>query len=231
MSNIQFAIDELHVAFKKLNTAFFEGDLPEPAITIQSSRKRRAMGWCSSKEVWSDKDGTIKKYELNISAEYLDHDFMETMDTMLHEMVHLYNAVNGIQDTSRNGTYHNKRFKSECEKRGFFFPESKPDKKYGWYLPRLTDDAKEKILQLEIKQEAFGIARRGFIPDESVESEGELEEAVESRPSSFKWICPKCNLIVRSTKDDIFIICGECEERMIQEEKTLEEGDTMNEDI
>lgn len=230
MSNIQFAIDELHVAFRKLNEAFFEGELLEPAITIQSSGKRRAMGWCSSKEVWSDKDGTIKKYELNISAEYLDYDFLETMDTMLHEMVHLYNAVNGIQDTSRNGTYHNKRFKSECEKRGFFFPENKPDKKHGWYLPRLTDETKEKISKLGIKREAFGIARRGVIPNESVNDE-ESETIEEPRPSSFKWICSKCNVIVRSTKEEIFIICGECEERMIQEDKTLREGDTMNEDI
>ncbi|WP_232252125.1 hypothetical protein [Bacillus licheniformis] len=45
---------------------------------------------------------------MNIAAEYLDIEFMETMDTMLHEMVHLYNAIRDIQDCSRNGTYHNK---------------------------------------------------------------------------------------------------------------------------
>ncbi|MBT2724519.1 SprT-like domain-containing protein [Bacillus sp. ISL-46] len=102
--NIQKAIDELHIAFQKLNEEFFKGELPEPAITIQSGGKRKSMGWCSTNEVWRDKEGKNKRYELNIGAEYLDIEFMETMDTMLHEMVHLYNAINGVQDCSRNGT-------------------------------------------------------------------------------------------------------------------------------
>lgn len=112
MPNINAATKELHVAFNLLNKQFFNNELPEPAITIQSSGKRLSMGWCSSKEVWSDRHGKIRKYELNISAEYLNIEFMETMDTMLHEMVHLYNSVKGVQDTSRNGTYHNKKFKA-----------------------------------------------------------------------------------------------------------------------
>ncbi|WP_232252091.1 hypothetical protein [Bacillus licheniformis] len=43
MTNIQAAINELHVAFKKLNDAFFNGELPEPAITIQTSGNRKSM--------------------------------------------------------------------------------------------------------------------------------------------------------------------------------------------
>lgn len=36
--------------------------------------------------------------------------------TLIHEMVHLYNIKQGIQDRSRGGTYHNKKFKGEAEK-------------------------------------------------------------------------------------------------------------------
>ncbi|WP_232252090.1 hypothetical protein [Bacillus licheniformis] len=99
---------------------------------------------------------------MNIAAEYLDIEFMETMDTMLHEMVHLYNAIRDIQDCSRNGTYHNKRFKAECERRGFYFPDDKPDKKYGWAFPKLTEATKKKIESLKINPKAFSIARKGF---------------------------------------------------------------------
>ncbi|PHE46910.1 SprT-like domain-containing protein [Bacillus pseudomycoides] len=217
MSNIQIAIDELHVAFRKLNVEFFNNELLEPAITIQSSGKRNSMGWCSSKEVWGDKEGTIKKYELNISAEYLDYDFMETMDTMLHEMVHLYNALNGVQDTSRNGAYHNKRFKSECERRGFYFPNTKADKKLGWAFPKITDETKERISKLGIKREAFIIARRNIVnPVENDDANDTAQDEEEKRPTSYKWVCSKCDLIVRSTKDNIFIKCGECDETLIK---------------
>ena len=36
----------------------------------------------------------------------------------MHEMVHYYCHTQGIKDTSRGNTYHNKRFKEEAEKRG-----------------------------------------------------------------------------------------------------------------
>lgn len=59
-------------------TNVFENKLPTAAITIQSSSHHKlAMGWCTTKEVWSDKEGKIKLYEINISAEYLDYEFLK----------------------------------------------------------------------------------------------------------------------------------------------------------
>lgn len=217
MSNIQIATNELHNAFKRLNETFFNGELPEPAITIQTSGKRKAMGWCTTKEVWGDREGKIKLYEINIAAEFLDLDFFETMDTLLHEMVHLYNLTRKVkvQDCSRGGTYHNRRFKSEAENRGFYFEADSPDKKYGWYNPKLTDETKEKIKTLGINQKAFTIARRGLELHEGAENGNEEEP----KPKSFKWLCPSCKLIVRSTKDNINIKCGDCDQKMEKEVK------------
>lgn len=110
MSSIKVATDELHIAFELLNKTFFNDELPNLAITIQTSGKRKSMGWCTTKEVWGDRDGKIKLYEINIAAEFLDLDFFETMDTLLHEMVHLYNITHDIQDCSRGGNYHNKMY-------------------------------------------------------------------------------------------------------------------------
>ncbi|MGY3219330.1 SprT-like domain-containing protein [Bacillus sp. TE9122W] len=216
MTNIQAAINELHVAFKKLNDAFFKGELPEPAITIQTSGNRKSMGWCTTKEVWRDKEGKNRRYELNIAAEYLDIEFMETMDTMLHEMVHLYNAIRDIQDCSRNGTYHNKRFKAECERRGFYFPDNKPDKKYGWAFPKLTEDSKKKIESLKINPKAFSIARKGFHGGTGDNASGEQQQD-EKKPRKYKWICPACNLRVLSSKKEIAVKCVECDEILINE--------------
>ncbi|OWR25677.1 hypothetical protein CDO73_26225 [Saccharibacillus sp. O23] len=213
MSDIQAATDELHNAFKRLNKEFFNKELPTPAITIQASGKRKALSWCSTKEIWEDKDRTIKRYELNIAAEHLNAEFMDVMESMLHEMVHLYNAVNGIQDCSRNATYHNKRFKEECERRGFLFPSLQPNPKYGWAFPILKEGTKDRIRRLRIDPDAFVIARTGGSNDESIEGEERAAET-EKKSNSYKWICPVCSLIVRSSKDDVFIICGEHNTRM-----------------
>lgn len=219
MSNIQIATSELHNAFKRLNETFFNNELPNPAITIQTSGKRKSMGWCTTKEVWGDREGKIKLYEINISAEFLDLAFLETMDTLMHEMVHLYNTVNKIQDCSRGGTYHNKKFKKEAENRGFYFKEDTPDKRNGWYNPKLTEETKKKILTLGINEKAFVIARRGMAlhrSEEGIEGEqeGQQEEQEEEKKKSYRWVCPGCGLIVRSTKPNISIQCMECEEQL-----------------
>lgn len=216
MSNIKVATDELHTAFQRLNETFFNSELPTPAITIQTSGKRKAMGWCTTREVWGDREGKIKLYEINVAAEFLDVDFFETMDTLMHEMVHLYNITKGIQDCSRGGTYHNKQFKAEAEKRGFYFENEKPDKRNGWYNPKLTEKTKQIISTLDIDTKAFVIARRG--KELHRNTEGEENEAAQQeeqeRKKSYRWICPSCGLIVRSTKPDISIQCMNCEKQL-----------------
>lgn len=215
MSSIKVATDELHNAFELLNITFFNAELPNLAITIQTSGKRKSMGWCTTKEVWGDRDGKIKLYEINIAAEFLDLDFFETMDTLLHEMVHLYNITHDIQDCSRGGNYHNKKFKAEAEKRGFYFEKDKPDKKYGWYNPKLTEETKQKISSLDIDKSAFSIARRGMQLHLSNDDTNQEEDGQEKeRKKSYKWVCPGCDLIVRSTKPDVSLKCMECNEEL-----------------
>lgn len=56
-------ITSLHNAYNLINAAFFENKLPVIAITIQSeSRRKLTMSWCTTKEVWGDKEGKIKMY-------------------------------------------------------------------------------------------------------------------------------------------------------------------------
>ncbi|WP_163860432.1 SprT-like domain-containing protein [Paenibacillus elgii] len=223
MSNIKAATDELHVAFRHLNDQFFNGELPEPAITIQTSGNRTTMAWCSTRKIWLDASGTIRKYELNISAEYLNIEFYETMDSMLHEMVHLYCKIKNIKDTSRGGTYHNKRFKEECLRRGFYYLHIKPDPKYGWAFPKITEETKRIIDTFPVKRDAFKIARATFgrlISGDAVVADDyqiEPEEGGEEKRKTniIKWICPSCLTPVRSSKM-VNISCIDCDEVFIQ---------------
>ena len=109
-------IDELETLFSKFNKAFFEGKLEKPVITVSPDHTRGAYGWCTGWKAWKagEDEG---HYEINLCAEYLNRPFEETCGTLLHEMVHLQNLQDGVQDTSRSGLYHNKKFKEAAEAR------------------------------------------------------------------------------------------------------------------
>lgn len=160
-------------------------------------------------------------YEINLSAEYIDVSFIETMDTLMHEMVHLYHIVNGIQDVSRNGTYHNKKFRDQALKCGFIHPADKPDKKYGYSFVKLSPVTVAILNELPIDQSVFTIGRKGSDYYEMIE-EGKdptTEKKPKSKTSGYRWVCPECTMILRSSKPKLNIICGDCNLRLIQEEK------------
>jgi len=203
-TNIKIAIDELHKAFYNFNRELFNSKLPEPAILIQNKGNRKnVLGWCSTKEIWINKKTKDKKYEINLVAEYLDRPLNEVMGTLLHEMVHLYNLVNNIKDTSRAGTYHNKRFKESAETFGLIIEYHE---KIGWSLTTLQDSTKDLISSFDLNEEAFSIARIDF---DLLRTDEEGEGGNKKKTSSRKYICPGCGAIVRATKE-INIICGDC---------------------
>lgn len=119
------AISQLEHIYNSLNADFFAGELPMPILTVQS--KPGTMGHCSVAKVWQRRDD--KTYELNIAAEVLNYPIEETLDTMLHEMVHLYCRQHDIKEVSRGGKYHNKRFKAIAEEHGL---TCVPCGQYGW---------------------------------------------------------------------------------------------------
>lgn len=119
------AVSQLEHIYNALNTDFFDGLLPVPIITVQS--KPGTYGHCTTAKVWQRKDGGA--YELNIAAEVLNYPIEETLDTMLHEMVHLYCRENGIKEVSRGGKYHNGKFKAVAEAHGL---TCIPCGQYGW---------------------------------------------------------------------------------------------------
>jgi ribosomal protein S27E len=215
--NIESATDELHIAFKCMNSTFFDNVLPEPAITIQSSGKRSMMGWCSRKPIWHNAEGSIHMYEINIAAEYLNIEFYETMNTMLHEMVHLYNKIVKVQDVSRAGQYHNKRFKNECLRRGFYYDSDKPDKRLGFVFAKITDETKRKIDQFDINRDVFVIARNINAMPDSEDENKEDEEKPKRKSHIRKITCPSCGNSVRASKE-VNIRCDDCNEKMIEEE-------------
>ena len=198
------AVSQLEHIYNSLNADFFAGELPTPIITVQS--KPGTMGHCSVSKIWQRKED--KTYELNIAAEVLNYPIEETLDTMLHEMVHLYCRQHDIKEVSRGGKYHNKRFKAIAEEHGL---TCVPCGQYGWNTTpgdNLVEYALNKgwneillgrnSLPPAMRTGATGTAQPGTAPGGG------------KRPSSTrKLICPKCSQSVRATRK-VNLLCGDC---------------------
>ena len=164
-TSLKPVIDKLENLFSKFNEKFYNGELQTPIITVSPDTTKGAYGWCTAWKAWSNKQPEQKKtvdlaamskedlenlkkdegfYEINICAEHLARPFEQVAETLLHEMVHLYNLQIGVQDTSRGGTYHNKKYKEAAEQHGLTVGK---DAKYGWTVTTLNDEAKAFVLQ------------------------------------------------------------------------------------
>lgn len=216
--NTKLIIGELHKAFSYLNRDLFEGKLPEPAILIQSrGNKKLCLGWCTVGKVWINSTTQEERYEINLVAEAVNRGLFPVMTTLIHEMVHLYHLENDIKGVTRGNTYHNKRFKEDCERIGMIVEH---DDKIGWSHCTLTPFLMEKINSYGINEEAFTFGRKNL-------DEGEKKKK-KKKSSSRKYICPECGTSVRASKD-VLILCGLCsdieEGRAVVMEKELTEDD------
>ena len=173
------------------NAIYFEGKLPKPVITVQTTPK--AYGHCSTKKIW--KSETEGMYEINLGAEYINRPKEQTCCTLLHEMVHLYCNENGIADTCQHGRYHNKAFKAECEARDLAVEY---DRANGHAHTTPTDAFKAKLTEAGIDL-TVRFARIML-----------KAKAKADREKAHKYVCPICGQEVRTTAE-LSLICGVCE--------------------
>lgn len=207
------AVGQLEKMYNTMNQDFYGGALPTPIITVQS--KPGTYGHCTTGKVWKRKEDDT--YEMNIAAEVLDCEIEEIIDTLLHEMVHLYCRENGIQEVSRGGKYHNGKFKALAEKCGLLCVKAG---QYGWNTQgtgndKLTEYALEKGWS-EIKIARGGMIRFPIHTGASGTQSGGAPVTGGKRPSSTRKLkCPKCGNSCRATKA-IRILCMDCNEQMTE---------------
>ena len=205
-------IEKLENLFSKFNDKFYNGELQQPIITVSPDMTKGAYGWCTGWKAWhieaeqeTDKKNSSDEgyYEINMCAEYLSRPFENIAETLLHEMVHLYNLQIGVQDTSRGGTYHNKKYKESAEAHGLTVEKTKS----GWNKTALNAEAKEFVDGLKDKK--FKLFReRGFKLDAGKAA---------SKQSTRKYVCPECGCIIRATKE-VRVICGDCNVEFVEAE-------------
>ena len=195
----------LESAFDILNDRYFGGELPKVVITVQSSP--RTYGHYTKYNAWSDSEKGFR--EINLSAENLDRSVFLTISTLTHEMVHHYCDLKGIKDCSRNGTYHNKRFKEQAEQRGLIIEY---DSKIGYSITSPSEELIDFVNEMgwgdiDLSRNSADILSGGG-------SSGRT-----TKPSSTrKYICPCCGNSCRATKN-INIGCLDCSVVMVLAEE------------
>lgn len=198
----------LNKVFDLLNAEYFENALSRPTITIQSTPK--AYGHFSLRDdTWISKLGGT--HEINIGAGTLSRNIEDVVATLLHEMVHYHNYINGVQDCSRGNTYHNKRFKEAAEAHGLCVEHSE---KYGWSHTSPSDELLDFVLENELTD--ILINRNEFcsfrVTGTGPHSGTEITPTKTS--STRKYICPCCGMSVRATRT-VRIACMDCDTPLI----------------
>ena len=210
----------LEVAFRVLNKVYFNNELPEAVITIQSSQ--RAYGHITVGEIWRDEWDSY--HEINISAEYLNRPIENIISTLLHEMCHLYAMENNIKETSNNGRYHNKRFKEIAEARDLKISHARY---IGWSVTEPTEKLKSTIKEYHLDSKIEYVRMGGYAGTGGNNdgdgngglsgAGGQAGRAPKKKSSTRKYFCPCCKNSVRATKD-VNIMCMDCQMQMIKQE-------------
>ena len=200
----------LNKVFDLLNEEFFESALSRPTITIQSTPK--AYGhFTLNNDTWVSTVGST--HEINIGAGTLARPIEEVCATLLHEMIHYYNFLLGIQDCSRGNTYHNKNFKKCAEAHGLIVSHSD---KYGWSTTKPSDELLDFVLLngltdiLINRNENYGF----YVGKTGTHNGAEGTQAPPRTSSTRKYVCPCCGMSVRATRT-VRIACMDCDEQMI----------------
>jgi len=195
-TSLQQVIGKLENLFSKFNEHFYNGELQSPVITASPDHTKGAYGWCTGWKAWKDeKDGGF--YEINLCAEYLSRPFLDVCETLIHEMVHLYNLQKEVKDTSRGGTYHNVKFKDAAVAHGLTVEKTKS----GWSKTALTDEAAEWLTAEFGEETKFSLYREKMAK----------VKGAKKKSSSRKYVCPMCGTIIRATKE-VRVTCSECDE-------------------
>lgn len=106
--------DPLQHAFQHFNFAIFDGELPHALITLQ--RKGRSYGFFSSRRMTRADGKTCDEIALN-PRHFKERSDLETLSTLLHEMVHLWQTYFGKPG---RGNYHNREWAEKMKHVGLY---------------------------------------------------------------------------------------------------------------
>jgi hypothetical protein len=177
---------------------------------------------------WATVEGATipgKLDEMFMAGETLAKGARQVLQTMLHEGAHTLAKVREVQDTSRQGRWHNAKFKSLAEEMGLEHKAAAADKAIGFSCVTLTAETAERYADLLTELDAairLVVHLPGWLggsdeDDKGGELIGKAPRKTEpGSSSSLKLVCqceePNVIRTSRKVADKLVVKCDDCDE-------------------
>lgn len=124
--------------------------------------------------------------EILLAGESLERGGVDTLGTILHELVHAYCFANDIQDTSNGNRYHNAKFRDKAEEFGLIIEKAET---IGWSRTTVPEETVASYAaEVSALDEAINVTRLGYVDLEALG----LKEPDEKKPIKRKMQCLEC---------------------------------------
>jgi hypothetical protein len=185
----------------------------------------RPQGWTAQDE---DKKAT-HIHEMFMAGETLAKGSRQVLQTMLHESAHAECEALGIQDTSRQGRWHNKAFLAKAQELGLEYRKDKANPQIGYSEVVLKDetveeyrdllDALDAEIHLMVRLPGWlgGAAGGDDDEDQGGENMGKAPKTGDPKPNTnnVKCVCdceePNIIRMSRKVLDKGLVRCDDCE--------------------
>lgn len=197
LSGVTAALERCWTAIRTVHQ-----DVRDAAMVVYLHERgdRRGHFWQDS---WLTREND-KLDEVHISSHILNQGSESVFRTLLHEACHSVAAFRGIQETSRQGRYHNRRFADLATELGLVVGKSPSD---GCVTLYLTDEARGQYINAMAD---LGIALSLW---QSLGAHNGQGDAHGRHNTSVKLRCPQCRRIIRASRACVDvgpISCGVC---------------------
>jgi hypothetical protein len=211
------------------NQKHFESLLPPVIVSFQ--KMRGAYGHATTTPIY--KGQKLEYYNIAIDPSHAKDDLgslAPVIDTILHECIHLYCRVKGIEEVSNGGRYHNKKFAEIATRIGLSVEKFGP---YGFntinvlsgeLIQDMTDDkAISSILLNSAPLFAIGESKtrpessQGPQPQQGPQAQGGRRSPNSSNLSVY--VCPICGLKARARKNAVIRCCFDGIEHVVMQAK------------
>lgn len=186
----------------------------------------RPQGWTAKGE--GEGAANTQIHEMFMAGETLAKGARQVLQTMLHESAHAECEALGIQDTSRQGRWHNKAFLAKAKELGLEYKSDKANAQIGYSQVTLTEEtlaeyadlleALETEIHLMVKLPFWlGGGKDGDDEDGGGENIGTKPKApTQPNTNNVKCVCqcetPNIIRMSRKVLDQGVVTCSDCDE-------------------
>ncbi len=179
--------EQLISLYNEINNIAWSGSLPPVLVELVFAKVNKG---------WRTKFLENRNYKIVINIDAISCEERELYVNMMHQMVHIYNDLRDLKDTTNRYRYHNLVYKKEAENRGIIIQQREND---GYYPVDIEQDIYKQIRKVfSYKSYIQAVKDRGYYTD----SKDGLERVYAK--------CPLCRKVIRMTRGTQ-VICALCQ--------------------